>query len=1223
MLVSILRFFLCCFFVTGTLFGLPQDLQIQSGIAAAQNHEKHLHIKTSSHAILHWSDFSIGKGESVHFTQDHSKSVVLNRVNSNQTSHLLGQLTSNGQIFLINPNGIVIGAHAHIQTAGFLASTANITNEDFLKGHYLFSSPGEGEIINHGTIHCPQGDIYLLAKTIHNDGNLEGENVSLVSAYEVVVTPNRNKKVSVRLDLDPDEVNLLTSDLETINPYEKAIHHTGTIEAFGTKEEKGKVYLIAQKREAMVDGTITVEGGEVQVLGENVHLTQWTDIDASGATGGTILIGGDYQGRNPEIFNAENVRVDRGALVRANSLKEGDGGKVIYWSDGITFMEGQTEVKGGPEGGNGGFIEVSGEKGLIYEGKSDRRAPQGKNGTILFDPEANITISGGVDTNITTTGTPPNVVISPTASSANLNNLAAGTLLSELANGDVTITTSYTGGGGASGNITFSSPFSWSTNSLTCLAANDVLFNANVTNTGTGNFTVEARRLINFGTGVVVSSTSTTTGGDITLKALGIPVGNYIGFRLRGSRVQTNVGKITIEGQGGTTGSDRGVQITFSGQVISNSGDIDIVGTGKASANQADGVNIGYSGRVQSTSGSIRIHGIVLNASGGQGIQLQASGLIATGGNGTIELIGTSLVSGNTILIQASGQVSTDQGNIKITGNSANGVGIYFNAGGIVRSTGGDIECIGTTVNGDGILFLGGAPSSVTTAGNLSFTGTVDNDGRGINISSGTIVATGNGTIILNGTGGPNGSDNDGIYISGSGNYVRSANGDITLTGNSPGSGGSNNHGIRMLSNGVVQSTGSGDVTLYGTGGNGVGVYLSGSTTDVRSGSGNILLQGTGGGTSGQGIGLFSSAAVTTGGNGTVTLKGEGSLIGTGNNLGMIVNGINSIATSSTGEISLEGTGGGTGGGSSGVVINGSGQIYSPSGNITIIGKGSPVASGTSRGIDIKDVNSSIYSNTGSITLNGTAGGGTLEGMAVTDNGQVYTSGSIFVTTFSNILVENGGVLDSQGNGEMLLRAATDIIIGAGGSVTSNTGPLTLVVDNAFPTFPGIGLGVFELKSGGVLTSGGELRIYTASQSQNSVDDLVNGVIFMPGPIDMDTATEQWKIYYPDGTYGGANYKFYYKDPFIIPPTPMKPSGISFKTSRIFFENIAANLVELSDLLPLLNRKRTFQRFPNYHFKVCWEQEKEKWCAPTFSPYGSFIFEDDLWWTHLPTTDEN
>ena len=183
--------------------------------------------------------------------------------------------------------------------------------------------------------------------------------------------------------------------------------------------------------------------------------------------------------------------------------------------------------------------------------------------------------------------------------------------------------------------------------------------------------------------------------------------------------------------------------------------------------------------------------------------------------------------------------------------------------------------------------------------------------------------------------------------------------------------------------------------------------------------------------------------------------------------------------------------------------------------------------------------------------------------------------------------------------------------------IVNENGPLTLVVDNLFPAFPNLGPGAFNLNS--TLTATGGLRIYTARQSQNTVNDLINGTVFIPGAFDVDTDTEQWRIYFAGGTYEGADFKFYYKDPIVLPPppnnNPQQPT-ITPKVARMFFGDIAANFVELAELLPILQSLRAPRLFPNYQFKVCLKLEKgkERECAPDFSPYGSFIFEDDVWW---------
>ncbi|WP_420422220.1 hypothetical protein [Simkania sp.] len=227
--------------------------------------------------------------------------------------------------------------------------------------------------------------------------------------------------------------------------------------------------------------------------------------------------------------------------------------------------------------------------------------------------------------------------------------------------------------------------------------------------------------------------------------------------------------------------------------------------------------------------------------------------------------------------------------------------------------------------------------------------------------------------------------------------------------------------------------------------------------------------------------------------------------------------------------------------------------------------------------------------------------------------------GDLIVTAKDSINVFGFSTISTPAPvGNLLMIAGRDIHIGEPAQVialgTTNSS-LTLVVDDRFPAFPEIGPGRFILEPGATLTTGSAdvpLKIYTARRSQNSIGTTLNGATFIPGPYNVNTATEQWVIYYSAGTYEGAPFKIYYKEPIPF----------------MFYRNIAANLVQLADLLPF--------SFPRYHFMVCTEvrekwleeypcpvnnhdndhedREKRCWCAPDFSPEGSFIFEDDVWW---------
>jgi len=123
-----------CFSVAPS-FANPTGPQVINGAATIQGlGSKNLNVTNSPGAIIHWQGFSIGASEVTRFTQQSASSAVLNRVVGADISQIQGQLLSNGRVFLINPAGILIGAGAVIDTAGFVGSTLKMLDADFLAG---------------------------------------------------------------------------------------------------------------------------------------------------------------------------------------------------------------------------------------------------------------------------------------------------------------------------------------------------------------------------------------------------------------------------------------------------------------------------------------------------------------------------------------------------------------------------------------------------------------------------------------------------------------------------------------------------------------------------------------------------------------------------------------------------------------------------------------------------------------------------------------------------------------------------------------------------------------------------------------------------------------------------------------------------------------------------------------------------------------------------------
>ena len=109
-------------------FALPTGPAVVNGAASVSQNGNVLSVTNSNGAILNWQKFGIAANEAVRFNQSSASSSVLNRVVGPDPSQIYGQLTSNGRVWLINPAGILVGPGGRIDTAGFVASTLNVSN---------------------------------------------------------------------------------------------------------------------------------------------------------------------------------------------------------------------------------------------------------------------------------------------------------------------------------------------------------------------------------------------------------------------------------------------------------------------------------------------------------------------------------------------------------------------------------------------------------------------------------------------------------------------------------------------------------------------------------------------------------------------------------------------------------------------------------------------------------------------------------------------------------------------------------------------------------------------------------------------------------------------------------------------------------------------------------------------------------------------------------------
>ena len=368
----------------------------------------------TARAAINWQSFGIGTGQSVTFVQPSATSVILNRVVGNDSSAIYGSLKANGQVFLLNSNGVYFSPTASVDTGALVASSLAMSTADFMSGRMLFTAPQgmtPGSVVNQGTIiSAANGYVMLAAPRVSNEGVISapGGSVGLVAGSRVLM--DRAGDGLMRFSVDAGAVGAIVSNSGVISAdggrvmlaasaldgaLTTVVNQTGLIKANSVGKQGGVITLRAIGGDAVVDGGRMEAngtgdggtGGTVQVLGDRVGLFNGASISATGTDGGgTVLIGGDFQGKNPDVQNASSTFVGKAVTINADASGNGDGGKVVVWANGVTRYFGAISVRGGNAGGNGGHVEVSGKGDLVYRGTVDATASRGQVGTLLLDP---------------------------------------------------------------------------------------------------------------------------------------------------------------------------------------------------------------------------------------------------------------------------------------------------------------------------------------------------------------------------------------------------------------------------------------------------------------------------------------------------------------------------------------------------------------------------------------------------------------------------------------------------------------------------------------------------------------------------------------------------------------------------------------------------------------------------------------------------------------------
>lgn len=327
------------------VYALPVGGVVAAGGASISSTAGSTTITQSSQNVaINWQSFSIGATEAVRFVQPNSSSVALNRVLGADPSSILGSMSANGKVFLINPNGILFGKGAQINVGGLIASTLNITDSDFMAGRYQFSGNSDAAVLNQGSINAEGGYVALLGANVSNEGIIVARLGTVALAAGNAITLDVAGDGLLNVTVSQGAVNALVQNGGLIHAdggqvlltakaagdlMQSAVNNTGVIQAQTIENHNGTIRLLGDMQigTANVGGTLDASapnggnGGFIEASAARVNIASDAHITTAAPAGlyGTFLI-------DPQDFTVGSALGDNitgatlGALLVTNSV---------------------------------------------------------------------------------------------------------------------------------------------------------------------------------------------------------------------------------------------------------------------------------------------------------------------------------------------------------------------------------------------------------------------------------------------------------------------------------------------------------------------------------------------------------------------------------------------------------------------------------------------------------------------------------------------------------------------------------------------------------------------------------------------------------------------------------------------------------------------------------------------------------------------------------------
>lgn len=1005
--------------------------------------------QASSRLAINWQSFNIGSGESVTFNQPSSQAIALNRILGQDPSTILGSLSANGQVFLLNPNGVLFGAGAQVDVGGIVASTLSLSNDDFLAGRYTFAGEAAGAgIVNQGNITATQGGyVAFIAPSVVNEGVIRanGGTVALGAGSQVTLSLADNQLVGFNVDkaalgalaqnrqlIQADGGTVILSALAKDALLSSVVNNEGVIEARSVSSRNGVIRLEGGDSGVVsVAGTLDASGtgagetgGQIVVTGDKVALLDGAQLDASGAAGGgSVRVGGGYQGDDADVRNAERTFVGSSAEIHADALEAGNGGQVVVWADGDTRFHGAISATGGAAGGNGGFVEVSGKQQLGFDGAVDTSAQNGAMGTLLLDPNDLYIAAAPVGGALPDTTNPfqsNNGVNDFYVLAGTLTALPVNTAIQLQANRDIIFQTSLA--------------MPTTTGSLTFNALNTIQMNGFDLSTAGGAVSMTgANGILNLGA-------INLGAGALTLNSAGAITQN-IGDSIGGS------GALIKQGTGTLTLSNAN---TYAG--------VATVSAGTVSVTNAAGLGATTAGTTVASGATLSINNVALGA---EALTINGAGV---GGNGALIGSGTAASSGTVAMGSASTIGTAASGDtLSLLGVVSGGFALTKVGAGTLVSSAANTYTGATLINA-GTLAVTTNNALGTTAGGTTIASGATLDLRNVTYSTAEALTVNGGTILASaGT-----SSLAGNIALGANSTVNVTGTQLTLSGVTSGA----TFGINKQSAGTLVLAGANTYTGA--------TSVSGGT--LRLNAANRIAD---------------TSAVTVASGATFDMNNfsdtVGSLAGAGNvtlGSGTLTAGGNGASTTYSGVAS--GTGGLTKTGAGVMTLSGA-NTYT---GATTVSAGTLRASG---GNAIADTSQVTLANTAGASLDLTSGetignlsGGGTTGGNVTLNANTLTVNQAGNTTYAGVMSGTGGLV-KNGAGALTLSGANSY----GGQTLINAGTLAAGANNVFGN------------STNLVVNGGTLSLATRSDTVAGVQLLAGSITGTSGVL---TSTSDYDL---------------------------------------------------------------------------------------------------------------